>query len=63
MSQVECHDTSVPVWWDEKSQREISLDAFYLQVDATKRGGIARFINHSCEVTFAKGYKYVALSH
>lgn len=22
----------------------------YLQVDATKRGGIARFINHSCEV-------------
>lgn len=24
------------------------------QVDATKRGGIARFINHSCEVTTIK---------
>lgn len=22
----------------------------FLQVDATKRGGVARFINHSCEV-------------
>ena len=22
-----------------------------MQVDATKRGGLARFINHSCEVS------------
>jgi hypothetical protein len=27
---------------------EISL---FMQVDATKRGGLARFINHSCEVS------------
>lgn len=25
---------------------------FHVQVDATKSGGLARFINHSCEVNY-----------